>query len=53
MDDAAVREGAAIVWALCHGAALLDIDKAALFLPEAERPSAPRLAKAILCGLGA
>ena len=53
MDDALVRESAAIVWSLSHGAALLDIDKAALFLAEAERPSAPRLAKVILSGLGA
>ena len=51
MDDARVRESAAIVWSLSHGAALLDIDKAASFLPEVERPSAPRLAKVIMAGL--
>jgi hypothetical protein len=38
---------------LSHGAALLDIDKAALFLAEADRPAAPGLAKVIMSGLAA
>ena len=50
-DTAAVRAGAAIVWSLSHGAALLDIDRSMSFLPEAERPDAAALARVVLSGL--
>ncbi len=53
LEDAPVRQGAAIVWSLSHGAALLDIDGAAVFLSPADRPSAPGLAKVVLDGLAA
>ena len=49
--DDRVPRGAAQVWSLCHGAALLDIDQAIGFLQEDRRPTARDLAATITGGL--
>ena len=49
--DERVPRGAAQVWSLCHGAALLDIDQATGFLPQDQRPTASDLAATIVGGL--
>ena len=53
MEDSRVPKAAALVWSFCHGAALLDIDRATAFLAEGQRPDATDLARTLMAGLGA
>lgn len=52
MVDPQVPKAATLVWSFCHGAALLDIDRATAFLAEGQRPDATDLAKTLTAGLG-
>ena len=51
-SDPAVAAGAASVWSLSHGAALLEIDRATAFLPPPARPNAVAMAQMVVAGLG-
>lgn len=53
MVDSRVPKAATLVWSLCHGAALLDIDRTAAFLVESQRLDAVDLAITLTAGLGA
>ena len=50
-DDPAVSQGAAMVWSLSHGAALLEIDRATAFLNDKARPTADGLSRMVMSGL--
>ena len=50
-DDPKVSQGAAMVWSLSHGAALLDIDRATAFLADQARPTAAGLGRMVMSGL--
>jgi AcrR family transcriptional regulator len=52
MDDPRVKQGAATVWSLSHGAAMLRADGVAAFLEPQEQPTAASLAAVIVAALG-